>query len=98
MYLGKDQSFHKGIIFMVPKPKLGDNSIYTSRHGPPYAKVHFLWDPKNSSCALAPIVTTPLGIKKFDSNVFHLLILIKAFNIVYTHFHLVLCPFAMVGD
>ena len=27
---------------MVPKPNLGDNSIYTLCHGPPYVKMYFL--------------------------------------------------------
>ena len=26
---GKDQSFHKGTIFMIPKPNLGSNSIFS---------------------------------------------------------------------
>ena len=38
----KDQSFYKGAIYMVPKPNLGDNSIYTLCHGPPYVKMYFL--------------------------------------------------------
>ena len=38
----KDQSFYKGAIYMVHRPNLGDNSIYTLCHGPPYVKMYFL--------------------------------------------------------
>ena len=38
----KDQSFYKGAIYMVLMSNLGDNSIYTLCHGPPYAKMYFL--------------------------------------------------------
>jgi len=29
MHSNKDQSFHKGAMYMVPKPNLGGDSIFT---------------------------------------------------------------------
>jgi len=41
MCTSKDQFFHKGVIFMVPRLNLGGNSIYTLCHGSPYTKAYF---------------------------------------------------------
>ena len=81
---------------MVSRPNLGDNSIYT------LCSVHLRlrrtsFDEITPCCtrsgvgALAPTVETPLGIEKFNSNVFHFLTLTKAFSIWFcTHSHSVL--------
>ena len=78
---------------MVPKLKPGVDFIYTLCHGPPQAKAYF------------PIVRmTPRHERlypqwqlhwdrKFDSNVFHFLILIKTCLILFTHtFTWFFCP------
>ena len=80
-------SSHKSAIYMVPRPNLGDDSIFI-----PLCLVHSVeaYFPRNqpSLWALVPIVATPLGIEKFESNVFHLLNLTKTFLIWFcTHFH-----------
>ena len=57
----------KGAIFMVPRPKLGGNSIYTLHHGPPKAKVYAPKCEDNLLQARAPtppINTPPPFFKK----------------------------------
>ena len=86
---------------MVPRPNLGDDSVYTvcpvhprlrrtsSDETTPYRV-------RSGVGALAPTVETPLGIEKFDSNVFHFLTLTKAFSIWFcTHSHSVLLSFLL---
>ena len=104
MCSSKDQSFHKGTIYMVPRPNLGDGSVYT------FCSVHprlrcTSFDETTPCCVcngvgtLMPTVETPLRIEKFNSNVFHFLNLTKAFSIWFcTHSLGSFVPFAMIGD
>ena len=83
-------------MHLVPRPNLGGDSIYTFHliHSRPRYTFHEETATLSTVGLFAPIVATLLGIEKFDSNVFHLLNLAKAFLIwFYTHSHLVLCPF-----
>ena len=56
---------------MVPRPNLGGNSIITLHPGPFDQGV--LLSKQQAQNIVGPIVATPLGIEKFNSNVFHLL-------------------------
>ena len=61
----------KGAIFMVPRPKLGGNSIYTLHHGPPKAKVYTPKCEDNLLQARAPtppINTPPPFLQKITKN------------------------------
>ena len=86
---------------MVPKPNLGDDSVYTLC--PVHLRLRRTSSDETTPCrvrsgvgALAPTVETPLGIEKFDSNVFHFLTLTKAFSIWFcTHSHSVLLSFLL---
>ena len=72
---------------MVPRPNLGDDSIFIPLFPVHLVKAYFPRD-QPSLWALTPTLATPLGIEKFDSNVFHLLNLTKTFLIWFcTHFH-----------
>ena len=76
---------------MVPRPNLDSDSIYIlcPVHSRPRNPL-----PLRLRRASTLIVATPLGIEKFDSNVFHFLISIKAFIIWFsTHSHLFFVPF-----
>ena len=55
----KDQSFHKGAIYMVPKPNLGGDSIYTLRLVHPRPRRTSHKENWNSSRALAPTIIHP---------------------------------------
>ena len=90
MCSSKYQSFHKNALHMVLRPNIGRDLIYNlcPIHLRPRCTSH-----EKTTCkrALAPTVVTPLGIEKFDSNVFHFLILTNSFLMLFcTHFYLVL--------
>ena len=77
----------KDAIFMVTKPKLGGNSIYTQSRG---------WHHVAGACAHSGDFA---GDREFNSNVFRFLILIKACLVLFAHtFTWFFCPFAMVSD
>ena len=86
---------------MVPRPNLGDDSVYTLCSVHP--RLRRTSSDETTPCrvrngvgALAPTVETPLGVEKFDSNVFHFLTLTKAFSIWFcTHSHSVLLSFLL---
>ena len=80
---------------MVPKPNLDSDSIYILCRSTLGQGILPTRNPLPLRLRRAStlIVATPLRIEKFDSNVFHFLISIKAFIIWFsTHSHLFFVP------
>ena len=92
MCFSKVSPSHKCTIHMVLKPNLDGNSIIHPFCLVHSVKVYSLRHVESYPQVLVPTVATILRIETFDSNVFHLLNLMKAFIIWFCiHFHLVLC-------
>ena len=60
---------------MVPRPKVGGDSIYTLFHGPPYAKVYFpqIWGNPNAPFQALPTTLIPKKEKVVDYHEVHVI-------------------------